>query len=400
MLPDLAKIKAGPVVSRACYVDPEIFEAEQARIFEHAWLFVAHESEFSKPGDFRTTDLAGQPVLAVLGADRRVRVLLNSCRHRGAIVEMDKAGNRDCFRCLYHHWEYGLDGALRFVPKQEGYGAAFRKEELGLVPVPRVDTFEGLVFASLDENAPPLRDYIGAIAPNLTYVATYGNRKLQSLGNYEYTYNANWKLICENTMDDYHPQFLHALAFAQRAKAFNLEGQGGTHTDGPRAARFYKTRECLDFGIHGTIHWEEMPETLRLQHERTRHAHVSVFPTFLMLYHPVWDVTGIRVVKPISVDKTKVLTHCLGPEDATDEMKRQIAESFHSSWGPGGRVGVDDIVAFEQVQKGLKAKVGGDVLITRGLDKPQGGADDEHAMRSFWNGWRQFMLGQNREART
>jgi p-cumate 2,3-dioxygenase alpha subunit len=394
----LAGIKAGPVVSRACYTDPKIFELEQERLFERAWLFVAHESEFVQPGDFRTTDIAGQPVLAVMGADRKIRVLFNSCRHRGAIVEMAREGNRGSFRCLYHHWEYGADGALQFVPRSEGYGPEFNQDDFGLVPLPRVESFEGLIFASLDPDAPDLKDYIGAITPSLTYVATYGDRKLQSLGYYEYTYNANWKLICENTMDDYHAQYLHGVAFAQRSKiVFNLEGVGGSHVKGTKALLYEKTRECFDFGMHGTIHWEEVPETLRLQQKRTRHAHVAVFPTFLMLYHPVWDVTGIRIVKPLSVDRTKIMTHCLGPADAPEEVKRQIAENFHSSWGPGGRVGVDDIVAFEQVQKGLKAKTAGDVIITRGLERAQGGPADEHALRSFWNGWRHFVLGEGQQ---
>src|SRR5688572_26251704 len=109
--------RAGPVVDRSLYTDPGIFEQEMHRIFGRAWLYVAHESEFSKPGDFRTTELAGQPVIALMGDDRKVRVLYNSCRHRGALVELEGSGNRKSFQCLYHNWEYGSDGALVNVPR-------------------------------------------------------------------------------------------------------------------------------------------------------------------------------------------------------------------------------------------------------------------------------------------
>ena len=34
------------------YSDPEIFDIERRRVFGHAWLFLAHESEIRDPGDY------------------------------------------------------------------------------------------------------------------------------------------------------------------------------------------------------------------------------------------------------------------------------------------------------------------------------------------------------------
>jgi hypothetical protein len=144
--------------------------------------------------------------------------------------------------------------------------------------------------------------------------------------------------------------------------------------------------------MHGAIEWEAASEDLRLQNERKRHVHVGIFPSLVMLYHPVLDLTNLRVAKPLGVERTKVVTYCLGPADAGESHKNQIAENFNSLFGPCGRVGVDDVLAFVQVQKGLKARTGGDVLVTRGAQRADGVAADEHAIRSFWNGWRHFML--------
>ena len=127
------RYRAGPVVDRALYTDPKVFDEEMDRIFGRAWLYVAHESEFRAPGDFRTTELAGQPVLAIKGEDSKIRVFFNSCRHRGVLVELDTAGNRPTFQCMYHHWEYGCDGRLTNVPRLAGQGRDFRMEEHGLV---------------------------------------------------------------------------------------------------------------------------------------------------------------------------------------------------------------------------------------------------------------------------
>ena len=62
---DIQSIVRSDRVHRAAYVDPEIFELEQARIFRRAWLYVAHESEVPARGDFVLTPLGPEEVLLV-----------------------------------------------------------------------------------------------------------------------------------------------------------------------------------------------------------------------------------------------------------------------------------------------------------------------------------------------
>jgi hypothetical protein len=81
----------GRVHSRR-YTDPAIFELEIERIFHSSWVYVGHESEVRKPGDYQTRLLGRTPVLMVRGKDNRVRVLVNRCRHRGAQVVEYESG--------------------------------------------------------------------------------------------------------------------------------------------------------------------------------------------------------------------------------------------------------------------------------------------------------------------
>jgi len=389
----LKGIQAGPIVDRACYADQSIFEIERSAIFERTWLCIGHASELKRPGDFRRAEIAGQPLLIAKQADGGVAVLYNSCRHRGTLVEAEAGGNRTCFRCPYHHWEYNLDGTLKYVPREEGYGADFKKEELGLRSVPRSEVFEGLIFATLNRDAPSLASYLGDLAPYLAYVARYNDRPQVAIGSFEYLVNANWKLIWENSQDDYHAEYLHVQAFAQRADVFKM----GTT---PGIQEVEGTRSPKMLGIHGVLEQVDAPDTLPIQKHRPRRVYTGVFPNLVALYHPIWDVTGLRILQPLAADKTRVLTYCLGPADDDPKTSRERAERYHYSWGPGGRAGVDDILVVEQVQEGLKARKAGEILFTRGLDgnERDGGPADEHPCRALWNGWRQYMLGEHQQA--
>ena len=59
------------------FTDPEVYREEQEHIFARCWLFVAHESQISKPGDFITNHMGDESVIICRDGDGRVRVLIN-----------------------------------------------------------------------------------------------------------------------------------------------------------------------------------------------------------------------------------------------------------------------------------------------------------------------------------
>lgn len=390
-----SNLVAGPAeVDRIVYTDPNIYAMEIEQIFGRTWQFIAHDSELANPGDFRTTDLAGQPVIAIRGDDSVVRLFLNSCRHKGTMVVADKEGNCKQMRCPYHHWTYDTCGHLKSVPKVEAYGERFKLADNGLVEVPRFEKFFGMWFGNLDESAPSLKEYLGPAGDFLAEIGSYSGDELVSLGSYRYSYAANWKLLMENTLDDYHAEYLHDYAFAQRAEMFAMKGTSGFQEK--EGSRF-----SMELDIHGAFDQCDDVRTLTIQKERERRIYLGVFPSFIALYNPVWDVTSFRVIEPISVNETNVLTYCLAPKSANAERRKAIGERFHYSWGPGGRAGVDDILMFSRVQKGLMAQKAGRINIGRGIDHddPKGGPADDHAVRALWKGWRRYMMDEKSVAR-
>src|SRR6266702_6463298 len=69
-------------VRRAAFT-ADLVEAELRGIFDRSWLYVGHESEVPNNGDFVTRTVAGRPLVLVRSSDGMIRVLQNSCSHRG-----------------------------------------------------------------------------------------------------------------------------------------------------------------------------------------------------------------------------------------------------------------------------------------------------------------------------
>ncbi len=314
------RVVAGPsLVDRECYTDPAIFEREMESIFERTWIFIAHASEVASPGDYRTAEIGGQPVIAIRGTDGKVRVFYNSCRHKGHCCGWLKGAATATMLPVspldIRHARQSVS-----VPRVEAYGPELDPSRLGLIELPSVGEIYGLVFCSINPNVESLESYIGSATPYLKEVAHYIDDELETIGVYDYIYNGNWKLLMENTLDDYHAEYLHDYAFAQRADLFEMQGTSGfPEKEGARVS--------VELGIHGAYDQTDDERTLKIQRTRPRRVYLSVFPSLIVLYYPVWDVTGFRVIVPISVTRPTCSPTCLAPRSADPEKRKVGSQS-------------------------------------------------------------------------
>ena len=87
------------------YVDPELAEREWNEFFVRHPQVVGLSGDLAGPGSFLTIDDLGVPILATRDSERRFRAFVNSCRHRGTLVETRERGDdASSFSCPFHNW--------------------------------------------------------------------------------------------------------------------------------------------------------------------------------------------------------------------------------------------------------------------------------------------------------
>lgn len=186
------------------FTSAALFEREQRAVFAKSWVHVADVIDLPEPGSYVAAMIGKTPVLVLRDrASGELRGFLNACRHRGAQLLEGKGILGKQIKCPYHAWSYGSDGKLHGVPYRDEFNCDV--SQLNLVPI-RVGTVGPLVFACLDESAPPLEVWVGTLPGAL---AAAGTQSWQLAFELRYELDANWKLFVENANDGYHIQFVH-----------------------------------------------------------------------------------------------------------------------------------------------------------------------------------------------
>jgi p-cumate 2,3-dioxygenase subunit alpha len=399
-------------VDRAALADEGVFRAEMRAIFDRCWLYVGHESEIPRPGDFRARDVGNRPLVFWHGHDGVRRVFYNSCRHRGALVCRVPEGNVRSMNCFYHAWTYGSDGSLNGLPGEDGYGPNFDRADLSLLSPAKVDSYRGFVFACFDPGAVDLQTYLAGAAEYIDLVADQAEAMEVVAGAHEYAADANWKLFVENSLDGYHVLPVHTTYFEYLEKAEgvrpNIQGHdvamdlGNGHAvvkfRGPWArpvARWTSVlgesnRERVE-AAYAELVRKHGPERADLIGRVDRN--VMIFPNLIIL-----DLMGvvIRKLTPTSAGHTRITQWSLATAGEDADMRARRLENFITFQGPGGFATPDDLEALEACQAGFRAGAGvawSD--ISRGMwlehSGQPGTITDERQIRAFWRRWQTLM---------
>ena len=156
--PDAPLEKAFTIPS-SWYTNRELYQHELQTVFTQSWQFAARLDQLEQPGEYVTTDIAGEPVLIARGNDNQLRGFFNVCRHHAAAVMTEPAGNARQFRCPYHGWTYSLEGQLKGTPDFADV-CQFDRAMNGLVPVDTA-VWENWVFVRVGSSAETIEQFLG-----------------------------------------------------------------------------------------------------------------------------------------------------------------------------------------------------------------------------------------------
>eukprot|EP00928_Gymnodinium_smaydae_P019541 TRINITY_DN17502_c0_g1_i1.p1 TRINITY_DN17502_c0_g1~~TRINITY_DN17502_c0_g1_i1.p1 ORF type:complete len:443 (+),score=76.19 TRINITY_DN17502_c0_g1_i1:62-1390(+) len=340
--PTAVPIEAAKSLHPAFYINEGYAHAERQKLFGSHWFAAAHATEISRPGDVKVINLGDTSIILTRDKKGKLNAFYNICRHRGARV--CSSSIKDCKQlvCPYHWWAYRLDGSLKSTPPAAT--PKERKENLGLLPVPGVEVFAGIVFLNQSANPPPLSDYLGDLPDKL---ARYDLDHLELHAQKEYEIKGDWKLVAENFVDFYHVNAVHPeLAKFSRVDD-HLPYQGHGQYVG------FVTAPLTDSGGPGdSYNFNSFPRLRAPESKAALFFHI--FPNISVTIYPHSVYTLMTF--PDGVGKTKEqlsLLMCPGARKEADPMDH-YTEKCNKLMDFVTNINDEDVEAIENLQLGLQ----------------------------------------------
>lgn len=408
------------------YADPTVYELEIERLFGKTWLFLAHESEVPEPGSFVVRDMGEESVIVGRSDDSKVRVFLNSCRHRGMKLACEDFGKVENWRCPYHGFTYSsrgeFMGTLLGAPfERKAYPQGLDKQGLSLIEA-RTETYQGLIFATWNHEGPSLREFLGDLAWYLDLM--FGRAEMEVVGvPQKWVVPSGWKLPADNfTSDAYHTATAHSfLARLNLTKGVDF-GRDGYHVT-PGGGH------GLGIGVHfdGESYFPaELQDEYRSRLDgeqfallsRMKNLHGNAFPHMSFLQPNFVELGGhrvsglmLRVWQPIGHGRLQVWSWHLIEKNGPQWWKDAARAAYVQTFGSSGMFDQDDTENWEMQTTNTIAARGRDqeVILHYGMgldiepitDFPgpgviYDGKFSEAAGRDYWRTWLDHLLKEGK----
>ena len=416
-------------VHRDIYISQEVYALEMKHVFTNAWVFVGHESQTPKKGDYFATQIGNQPVIQVRHKADEIHVLLNRCPHKGTKIVIDRQGNTGkFFRCPYHAWSFKTDGCLLAIPLKKGYeGTGLEKTQngKGMQAVGAVKNYRGFIFARLAHEGISFEEFFGDSLSSLdNMVDRSPEGRLEVVGPpLRYMHHCNWKMLVENQTDTCHPMVAHESSAGTAVKLYE-EMDLPEGAPKPAAmqiiAPFMSPYEFFEgmgirtwpnghghTGVHHSIHsdysaipgyFEAMLEAYGEEKAKeilNENRHNTVYFPNIMIKGPIQQ---LRTFIPLAADKTIVESYIYRLVGAPDALTARTAMYNRMINAPTSIVGHDDLEMYERAQEGLHVNGLEWVNIQRLLEEDENFEEEavlngttERQMRNQFDAWRKFM---------
>ncbi len=347
--------------------DPDVYRAEQEQLFPHSWLFVGHVSEIREKGDYVTRPMGEDEVIVTRAEDGSIHVLLNACRHRAAPVCRGDKGNTSHFRCPFHGWTYRNDGTWASAPRRRFAYKTLDVADWGLIRA-KVEVRYGLIFATMDPEAPPLVEYLGDMDWHLEAFFDLDSRGMVVMGEPERAVmEANWKTAAENYCGDaLHVAVLHksieeigiASKLHSQQERYNMFDVGNGHGAFGWNLETSGLPVEAPFGYPKRI-WDLFDQSDLTADQQRYNAEImplagTVFPNFGFFRGFAVDpvtfemkiFTQLRLWSPLAADRTEVWSWMVQYEVEPADYRTEAYIGSHLIVNSGSILEQDDFTAW------------------------------------------------------
>jgi len=387
------------------YFSPEFARDEWENMWARVWTLAGLVTDLAEVGDYFKYHLGPESFIVVRTGtgEEDIKAYYNVCHHRGNRLVLQDFGSVQSFKCLFHSWEWALDGTLLSITDRETFRPEVIADDLPLSEV-RCEIWAGFVFLNMDPDAGPLLDFLDVLPEHL---APYRIQDMKIVKDLQTEWPCNWKTGHDAFIEVYHVHAVHPEIlpfFDDYVVQWDLFGNGMTRQllKFGEVSRKLDDHETLNDGLKMMLEevdidpetFEGKPNDVRAVVQKAKRAkaeklgldyspysdnqmtddwNYGVFPNITFNAHP--EGLLIQRFRPHPRDPEKmtydiqVLVHpnpdpeytvpaYMGVEEGTDISGKTRPERRHIEYGQDGLgyVIAQDAFNMKYVQLGLKSR--------------------------------------------
>jgi len=325
------------------YRDSRWHHQDVTRLKRSAWHLVGTTSQLASSGDYIACQVLGVPIL-VRRFDEQLVALRNVCAHRHCQLVDEGMGNATELKCRYHGWQYGSDGQTRRIPGAKNF-PKFDRQRHRLDSF-QVDTVGQLVFVRLSECEQTLSEWLGEFESLLELATELKDWKLNLFNRL--TYDANWKIPVEGSLESYHLDEVHAKTFGSdpgEEATIHLFSEKGTsfQTESRGKSFVERTEEASIRWLTGSFD--------------PRYRHIHLFPNLMASLTET--ITLVYQIEPLTAQQCQITVIGLGRSPSRHGLLKRMW-----AWGMrrmSARIAMkifkEDAKIFPLVQSGKRGAV-------------------------------------------
>ena len=336
-----------------CYINNDYFVHEKEKIFFNKWTVIGVASSIPNPGDARSHNLLGMPLIILRDKKKRIRVFHNVCSHRGFKLLDKSCTLKNVIRCPYHSWSYDFSGKLLSTPHIGGLNKhqseKFDKTKSNLKEV-KTKVWMDIIFVNINSNEIEFDEYIQPLENRWSkFINSKDQKSLVHSKDYGYfnlEVNCNWKFAIENYCESYHLPTIHP----ELNKISNINGH--YHIQGLPNRFAGQGSKKYEQPIKGNKRFDTFPNWDKNLIKNSEY--IALFPNVMIGLHI--DHFYVFWLEPLTMNKTKehMQMYYVGDESANSEDLKELRKKNSSFWKD---VMLEDIRAIEGMQNGRNSPV-------------------------------------------